>query len=99
MECKRSILGGNSDFKLVPIPSVCQKAKTITHNVQGRITIFKDRRPEAIEWIETVLPTMWIGRREEILAAFWNTPDTYWFEFETGAKTLSICWIENKSSQ
>jgi len=99
MNVKRCILGAGPEYKWKPIPALCVREKTITLNDLGRITIFKDRRPEAIEWIESVLPTMWIGPREEILAAFWNTPDTNWFEFETGAKTLSICWIENKSSQ
>lgn len=99
MECKRSVLGGNPHFTFRPIPVVCQRSQTITLNDLGRITIFKDRRPEAIQWIESVLPTMWIGRPEELLAAFWNTPDSLWFEFETGSHILSICWIENKSSQ
>ena len=99
MNRKTSIIGGNPDYKWKPIPSICERDKTITTNALGRVTIFRDRRPEAIAWIESVLPTMYIGRREEILAAFWLSPDTTWFEFDTGRGVLSICWLENNSSK
>lgn len=96
MEIRRDVLGTNPAFQMKPIPDVCVRAKTITKNPLGIISIFRDRRPEAVQWIESVVPTMWIGRKEEILAVFWHSTDDSWFEFDTGKKTLSICWIAKK---
>lgn len=96
MEIRKSKIGGNPDYKWKPIPSICEREKTITKNALGIVNIFRDRRPEAVAWIEEILPTMYIGRKEEILAVFWLTPDPVWFEFDTGSKVLSICWLEKK---
>jgi hypothetical protein len=96
MELRREVIGANPGFVLKDIPRVSGKDKTIFINDLGVISIFRDRRPEATKWITEVLPTMWIGRAEEILAVFWNSPENTWFEFDTGRKTLSICSLEKK---
>ena len=96
MELRREIIGANPGFVMKPIPALCERERTIYKNELGIISIFRDKRPEATKWITEALPTMWIGRPEQILAVFWNSPENSWFEFDTGRKTLSICALEKK---
>ena len=94
METHRWVLGGNPSFVMKKIPEQCVKEKTITLNALGILTMFRDRTPMAVEWIEEMFPTMWIGPREQLISVFWNTPENTWFEFDTGRKTLFLCSLE-----
>ena len=96
MDIRREVIGANPSYKMRPIPRICDRDRTIFLNALGIISIFRDRRVEAVEWIEASLPTMWIGRPEQILSVFWNSPENTWFEFDTGRNTLSICSLEKK---
>ena len=94
MKVKKVLIGGHPSPKRKPIPDAIERRKTITLNVLGELKIFPDHSPDAVAWIEEVVPTLMIGRREEILHKFWTMDQSSWWEFDYGKKTLSLCSLE-----
>ena len=94
MKIKRVLIGGHPSPIRKHIPDAIEKRKTIHKNVFDVLTIFPDRTPDALAWIEEVVPTLMIGRREDILHKFWSMDQSSWWEFDYGRKTLSLCSLE-----
>lgn len=100
MEVKRSILGGHPSAQITHIPDMCIQSRTIVVNKMKVLTIFKDRRPTAVKWIDENIPRLLLMddvKVRRFLAWFWNEmPDNGWLEFDFGKKTLSLCILEKK---
>ena len=94
MNIKRTLIGGHPSPMRKAIPSAIATRKTINMNVFGVLTIFPDRTPDAIEWIEEVIPTLMIGRRDDIIKKFWAMDKSSWWEYDYGRKTLTLCSLE-----
>ena len=98
METKRVVLGSNPGLNSLPdIPIACQRDRTVVLTPLKVLVMWPDRRPEAIRWLEEVIPHMILGVMPKvILKAFWEMPPGSWWEFDFHRKTLSFCWIEKK---
>lgn len=94
MKVKKVLIGANPSALRKPIPDKIAERKTVSINIMGEMKIFPDRSPDAIAWIEEIVPTLMIGRREEILKQFWSMPTNSWWEFDYGRNTLSLCSLE-----
>jgi hypothetical protein len=94
MNIKRVLLGGHPNPIRKKIPDAIEERKTIKLNIFDVLLIFPDRTPDARAWIEEVVPTLMIGRKEEILDLFWSMDKSSWWEFDYGRKTLHLCSIE-----
>jgi hypothetical protein len=98
MNFKRVVLGSNPGLtKIRNIPDICQREKTIHLNEMRVISIFRDYRPSAKEWINEMLPQFIVGvSPEKIRQVFWDMPPNGWYEFNCATKTLSFCYVEKK---
>lgn len=94
MKVKKVLIGASPSPMRKPIPDAIERRKTIHLNALGELRICQDRNPDAIAWIEEVLPTLMIGKKEEILKKFWQMDSYSWYEYDYGAKTLSLCSLE-----
>lgn len=94
MNIKRVLIGSHPSPMRKPIPDAIRKRKTITLNVLDVLHIFPDKSPDAKEWINEVVPTLMIGRKEEIINQFWSMDKNSWWEFDYGKKTLHLCSLE-----
>lgn len=95
MKVNKVLIGSHPTPLIKPIPDAIVRRKTISMNALGELKIFCDRSPDAIEWIEAVVPTLMIGRKEDILKKFWSMNTYSWWEFNTGTKRLYLCSLEN----
>jgi hypothetical protein len=94
MKVKKVLIGASPSPMRKSIPDSIARRKTISLNVLDVLTIFPDRLPDAVPWIEQVVPTLMIGRPEEILHRFWSMDKNSWWEFDYGKKTLYLCSLE-----
>ena len=94
MKITKVVIGGHPAPLRRPIPDSIAYRKTVTLNVLGQMNIFQDRNPDAIQWIEEILPSLMIGRPEDILHRFWSMDSHSWWCFDYGTKTLSLCSLE-----
>ena len=98
MEVKRYLLGGNPSAQITHLPDSCVRERTITLNKMKVLHIFRDRRAEAIAWIEDNLPRLAImdkHQMDKFKKWFWlEMPDNGFLEFDFGKKTLCLCVLE-----
>lgn len=97
MDVKRVILGAHPNPVRRPIPAICEKARTVYLSQMQVLFLFKDRRPEAIAYLEALLPQLILGDGKALVKLFWEMPDSSWLEFDYGKRTLSLCSLEKKS--
>ena len=100
MEVKKVILGANPLALIDKIPDECVTSRTITLNKLKVLQIFKDRRPNAITWIEANIPRLIIldpAKKQKLVNWFWSEmPNDSWLEFDFGTKVLSLCILKKK---
>ena len=79
------------------IPETCLKEKTITLNLMTQLHLFKDRRPEAVEYINGFLTHLGYPNAEKLVSWFWNEmPDNGFLQFDYATKILCFCLIDKK---
>lgn len=79
-------------------PRLCEQSKTIVYDTfKTKLYLFPDGRPEALEWVNEVLPTLLPlpTPREAVLPFYRSLKDQY-LEFDWTTKTLYLCFLEKK---
>lgn len=97
MEFKRFVIGKYPNPMYGVIPEQCLRDKTITLNQLTQLCITRDRRPEAIEFINGLIPRLGVPFARQLLEWFWNEmPDNGFLQFDYATKILCFCLIEKK---
>ena len=100
MKVVKKLLGANPSARISHIPDLCVRDRTITVSKTHVLTMFKDRRPIAIQWMEENLPRLVLMEAHQIkkLIVWFYTemPDNGYLEFDFGPRQLYFCSIEKK---
>lgn len=97
MEVEKRFIGKSLNPLKKSPPESCVKNKTIAFDsFQRQLYLFWDSRPEAIAYVEEVLPTLIHPptKPEHILNLYHNLKGQ-WLEFDFLTNTLSLCSTKN----
>lgn len=80
------------------IPETCRQSKTIFENITGQIIIHPDRRPASLQWMNEVIPKIFMVNKSDEWKINWayNIPQGSWLEFDKKTKILSLCSLKKK---
>ena len=77
-------------------PKICEQSKTIVFDTfKTKLYLFYDTRPEALKWVEEVLPTLLPPPNPpDAGLTFYKQMKDQYLEFDYGTNTLSLCFIK-----
>lgn len=97
MDFKRYYIGKYPNPMYGSIPEACLRDKTIYINNMHQLWLTKDRRPEAVDYINNIIPRLGCPFYQKLLSWFWNEmPDNGFLEFDYSTKVLCFCQIQKK---
>ena len=81
-------------------PQLCIDSKTICFDIfKSKLFLFRDTRPQALEYVEEVLPTLvdTITKKEDAMK-WYKSLEHQWIEFDFTTNQLYLCSLKKSQS-
>ncbi len=97
MDLKRIQIGVYPSAKFVMMPKECVDDRTIVMNKMKVLSMMKDRRLLAVQYMTHIFPAIGIVQSDKMVKWFYEEmPDNAFLEMDYGTRTLSLCLVEKK---